>query len=125
MSLILYSDDNTIFKEIQAYKDTNSSTSNQSTYNYTFNPSFLSEVLELEEWIKFRNNNQTFNLSTNIRGKTIGDYTCKVKDTVTGRQFYARIDINTSESDRTRHYSGCEWQQNGRTFSLSLQEVEV
>lgn len=127
MSLILYNDDFITQGVVTPpYASISSRTLNQKEYTYGFNATEDYIVEKLENFILFRNSNQTFNISQNVNNKNIGDYTCAVFDTVRGNKFYARIEINTEENSDTRFFNqNGKWENKGRTFTLTLTEVAV
>ena len=127
MSLILYNDDFITQGVVTPpYASVSSRALNQKEYTYGFNATEDYIVEKLENFILFRNSNQTFNISQNVNNKNIGDYTCAVFDTVRGNKFYARIEINTEENSDTRFFTNAgKWENKGRTFTLTLTEVAV
>lgn len=127
MSLTLYQSDNvTEFITTPSYASVQARISNQYDLTYTFNPTEFYIVKKIQEFVRLRNTNQTTDVTKNLRGKNIGDYTCKVKDNSTGLVFFARIDFSSSEDSNTRFFNcNNEWENRGRSFTLSMQEVEV
>jgi len=126
MSLILYNDDSHSVVGITLPPHTSSSLVDDFEYNGSleFNTQDKMTWLKIQNWLKMRNSNLTFNKGTNIRGKTTGDYTCWCQDTVTLRYFKAIIRMKRSYSaSGTAFHKNGVWEKDGSTFSLDIQEV--
>ena len=120
--LILYNDDGTEALRTPPVKEASSSGFNQEVNTYTFVTKTPDVWLQLQRFLMIRNSTQTNTQATNLNGKRIGDYTCKVLDTSINKVYYAKIEMST-QSERFWNRDG--WQSNGRNFQLTVTEVDV
>ena len=124
MSIILYDDDfNTIGVEIPPYASLSRDISVNEKWTVTLPATNENVVREILEYIKLRNQTSTFNSQQNINGRLIGDYTCAIS--LNGYPTYAKITVNSSSDSNTRFqdYNTNQWQKDGATVSLNIEEV--
>ena len=129
MSLILYNyyngeNDNSVGVTLPPHTTSTLSNNFQMNGRLDFNTQAKINWLKIENWIRMRNNALTHNQSTNIRGKTVGDYTCWCKDPVTLRKFKAKLTFNRNyDAKSTAFWNNGTWEQDGSTISIEVQEV--
>ena len=124
MSIILYDDDfNTIGVEIPPYASITQDISVNQKWSVTLPATNENVVRQILEYIKLRNQTLTFNSQQNINGRIIGDYTCAVS--INGYPTYAKITVNSSSDSNTRFTDPTtkQWQKDGATVSLNIEEV--
>lgn len=126
MSLILYEDDDRSVVGVTLPPHVTSSLSNnfEMNGNLEFNPQAKVDWLRIESWIRMRNSNLTHNQGQNIRGRTVGDYTCWCQDSVTKRFFRAKLDFKRNyDVKSTQFYKNGKFENDGSTISIGVQEV--
>ena len=127
MSLILYNDDaRTSVGVILPPHVTSTLTNNYEIKGQLeFLPQAKVDWLKIENWIRMRNNALTHNQSQNIRGKTVGDYTCWCKDTVSLRIFKAKLTFSRSyDVNSTAFFNNGQWENDGSKITIVVQEVK-
>ena len=124
MSLILYNDDNFTIPVVETppIRDVSEKFDNSKSATYNFNTQSKEVWQRIARFIEFRNSTQTNTTGTNLNGKVTGDYTCAVKDTSDGVKFFAKITMDTSTE---RFWKNGQWQTDARSFSLTVEEVDV
>ena len=126
MSLIFYNDD---FVDVAITTPSVKSVTDNESFQKSANYSFVTNSKEIwqkiSNFIRNRNNVGLRTEAVNINGKAIGWYTCAVKDEMTGRYFYARIEIDTALSKNTMFFDEQGWNNTGREMTIRVTEVEV
>ncbi len=127
MSLILYNNDERTSVGITLPPHVTSDLSNnfEMVGSLSFLPQSKVDWLKIENWIRMRNNTLTHNQSQNIKGKTVGDYTCWCKDTVSLRVFKAKLTFSRSyDVSSTAFWNNGQWENDGSKITIAVQEVK-